>query len=117
MRRQLIAEKEVFRELERHATETHFARLREGRMESVETSALHLDILRDTKRINFAIAPPATPCSPPTRPSAKRRRKGRRLLRWHVIRCTRRRLALHPAAPGAEVRDSSARGNLHDWPA
>jgi phosphate:Na+ symporter len=52
----LIAEKEVFRELERHATETHFGRLREGRLESIETSALHLDILRDTKRINFHIA-------------------------------------------------------------
>jgi phosphate:Na+ symporter len=52
----LIGEKEVFRELERHATETHFARLREGRTESVETSALHLDILRDTKRINSHIA-------------------------------------------------------------
>ncbi|WP_225769562.1 Na/Pi cotransporter family protein [Inquilinus sp. Marseille-Q2685] len=52
----LIAEKEVFRELERHATETHFGRLREGRLESIETSALHLDILRDTRRINSHIA-------------------------------------------------------------
>ncbi len=52
----LIAEKEVFRELERHATETHFARLREGRLESIETSSLHLDILRDTRRINSHIA-------------------------------------------------------------
>lgn len=52
----LIAEKEVFRELERQATDTHFARLREGRLESIETSALHLDILRDTKRINSHIA-------------------------------------------------------------
>ncbi|WP_064742187.1 Na/Pi cotransporter family protein [Inquilinus limosus] len=52
----LIAEKEVFRELERHATETHFLRLREGRLESIETSSLHLDILRDTRRINSHIA-------------------------------------------------------------
>jgi len=52
----LIAEKEVFRELERQAIETHFARLREGRPESIETSALHLDILRDTRRINSHIA-------------------------------------------------------------
>jgi phosphate:Na+ symporter len=51
----LIAEKEVFRELERHATEAHFLRLREGRLESLETSALHLDILRDTRRINSHI--------------------------------------------------------------
>jgi len=52
----LIAEKEVFRDLERQATDAHFERLREGRPESVETSALHLDILRDTKRINSHIA-------------------------------------------------------------
>ena len=52
----LIGEKDVFREMERHATETHFARLRDGRSESIETSALHLDILRDTKRINSHIA-------------------------------------------------------------
>jgi phosphate:Na+ symporter len=52
----LIAEKEVFRGLERHATETHFARLRERRLESIETSSLHLDILRDTRRINSHIA-------------------------------------------------------------
>jgi phosphate:Na+ symporter len=52
----LIAEKDVFRELERQATDAHFARLREGRPESIETSALHLDILRDTKRINSHIA-------------------------------------------------------------
>lgn len=52
----LIAEKEVFRELERQASDAHFARLREGRPESIETSALHLDILRDTKRINSHIA-------------------------------------------------------------
>ena len=40
----------------RGATEAHFARVRAGRVESVETSALHLDILRDLKRINAHIA-------------------------------------------------------------
>ena len=54
--RRLIGEKEVFRDLEAHATEAHFARIRAGRTESVETSALHLDILRDLKRINAHIA-------------------------------------------------------------
>jgi phosphate:Na+ symporter len=43
--RELLGEKEVFRDLETHATETHFARIRAGRIESVETSALHLDLL------------------------------------------------------------------------
>lgn len=31
-------------------TEAHFARIRAGRVESVETSAFHLDVLRDLKR-------------------------------------------------------------------
>jgi phosphate:Na+ symporter len=50
--RRLLAEEEVFRDLEARATEAHFARIRAGRVESVETSALHLDVLRDLKRIN-----------------------------------------------------------------
>jgi phosphate:Na+ symporter len=54
--RRLLGEKEVFRDLEASATETHFARIRAGRVESVETSALHLDLLRDLKRINAHIA-------------------------------------------------------------
>ncbi|MGF6227998.1 phosphate:Na+ symporter [Inquilinus ginsengisoli] len=51
----LVAEKDGFRELERHATEMHLARLREHRLESIETSSLHLDILRDARRINSFI--------------------------------------------------------------
>jgi phosphate:Na+ symporter len=49
--RQLVAEKDSIRAAEREATEGHFQRLREGRVASIETSALHLDILRDLKRI------------------------------------------------------------------
>lgn len=59
--RRLLGEKEVFRELESRATETHFARIRAGRTESVETSALHLDVLRDLKRINAHLAAAAYP--------------------------------------------------------
>ncbi len=59
--RVLLSEKEVFRDLEARATETHFARIRAGRVESVETSALHLDVLRDLKRINAHIAAAAYP--------------------------------------------------------
>jgi phosphate:Na+ symporter len=54
--RSLLGEKEVFRDLEARATEAHFARIRAGRVESIETSALHLDVLRDLKRINAHIA-------------------------------------------------------------
>jgi phosphate:Na+ symporter len=59
--RDLLGEKEVFRDLEARATEAHFARIRAGRVESVETSALHLDVLRDLKRINAHIAAAAYP--------------------------------------------------------
>ena len=50
--RQLAAEKKIFRDLEARGTEAHFARLRAGVRESSETSALHLDLLRDLKQIN-----------------------------------------------------------------
>ncbi len=59
--RGLLGEKEVFRDLETRATEAHFARIRAGRMESVETSSLHLDMLRDLKRINAHVASAAYP--------------------------------------------------------
>jgi phosphate:Na+ symporter len=48
----LAREKEAFRAVEAEATAAHFARLREGKLQSVETSALHLDALRDLKRVN-----------------------------------------------------------------
>jgi phosphate:Na+ symporter len=59
--RALLGEKEVFRDLEARATEAHFARIRAGRVESVETSALHLDVLRNMTRINSHIAAAAYP--------------------------------------------------------
>ncbi len=59
--RQLLKEKEKFRELEMQGSQQHFARLRSGRIESIETSALHLDILRDLKRINSHLTSVAYP--------------------------------------------------------
>jgi phosphate:Na+ symporter len=50
--RLLLAEKEGFRTLEASATASHFARLRAGRIDTAETSSLHLDALRDLKRVN-----------------------------------------------------------------
>jgi phosphate:Na+ symporter len=50
--RRLLGEKTALRDLERRAAESHFARLREGRAESIETSSIHLDVVRDLKRIN-----------------------------------------------------------------
>ena len=50
--RLLAAEKEVFRDIEEAATQAHFDLLRSGRPGSAETSALHLDVLRDLKAVN-----------------------------------------------------------------
>jgi phosphate:Na+ symporter len=50
--RLLVEQKEAFRDIEAKATEAHFAQLRMGRREAIETSALYLDMLRDVKRIN-----------------------------------------------------------------
>jgi hypothetical protein len=49
------------RDLEQKATENHLRRLREGRTESIETSSLHIDIVRDLKRIAAHIASVAYP--------------------------------------------------------
>lgn len=59
--RQLFAEKAVMRDAERRATENHFERLRSGRSESIETSAIHLDVIRDLKRIHGHVASIAYP--------------------------------------------------------
>jgi phosphate:Na+ symporter len=50
--RLLASEKEIFRTMEAKATDAHFERLRAGHIETVETSTLHLDALRDLKNIN-----------------------------------------------------------------
>jgi phosphate:Na+ symporter len=50
--RLLAGEKEVFRDMEAAATRAHFDRLRQGRRETAETSALHIDMLRDLKQLN-----------------------------------------------------------------
>jgi phosphate:Na+ symporter len=50
--RLLAAEKEAFRGLQAASTEAHFERLRSRRPETTETSALHLDALRDLKSVN-----------------------------------------------------------------
>jgi len=59
--RQLLDEKVAIRDAERAAAENHLARLREGRIESIDTSSLHLDVLRDLKRIHSHICAVAYP--------------------------------------------------------
>ena len=57
----LLAEKAALRNAELAATERHLERLREGRPESLETTSLHLDVLRDLKRIHSHICSVAYP--------------------------------------------------------
>jgi phosphate:Na+ symporter len=59
--RKLIAEKAELRDAELTAAERHLERLREGRPETLETTSLHLDVLRDLKRINSHICSVAYP--------------------------------------------------------
>jgi phosphate:Na+ symporter len=59
--RKLIDEKVAVRDAERQAAENHLGRLRAGRPESIDSSALHLDILRDLKRIHSHICAIAYP--------------------------------------------------------
>jgi phosphate:Na+ symporter len=59
--RKLIAEKVELRNAELAAAERHLERLREGRPETLETTSLHLDVLRDLKRIHSHICSVAYP--------------------------------------------------------
>ena len=61
MARQLLGEKVRFREMEREASEAHMAGLASGRPETLATSSLHLDVIRDLKRINSHLTSVAYP--------------------------------------------------------
>lgn len=84
MARKLFEEKVVLREQEIMASESHFKRLSEGVAETIATSSLHLDILRDLRRINSYISLIAYPILEearvlePTRLRPSRAAKGRK---------------------------------------
>ncbi len=59
--RQLMEMKVKVRRMEKQSAERHLERLRDGRADSLQTSSLHLDILRDLKRINAHIVSVAHP--------------------------------------------------------
>ena len=59
--RQLLGEKEVFREIETRTTEEYFGRARARRAENIEMGKLLLDIVRDLKRVNAHLAAAAYP--------------------------------------------------------
>ncbi|MFD1252137.1 Na+/Pi-cotransporter [Devosia equisanguinis] len=59
--KRLLAQKIEIRRLEARSAGLHMARMRAGRTESVETSSIHLDLLRDLKRVNAHLASVAYP--------------------------------------------------------
>lgn len=59
--RELVKCKVEVRRMETLSAERHMERLRERRLETVETSSLHLDILRDLKRVNAHLISVAYP--------------------------------------------------------
>jgi phosphate:Na+ symporter len=58
---ELLAQKVLFRDLERAYADSHLERLTSQTMESIETSSLHLDLISDLKRINSHICSIAYP--------------------------------------------------------
>jgi phosphate:Na+ symporter len=59
--RQLVREKEVVRRLERDSHDRHLARLQSGMTRSIETSDIHLEVVRALKEINSLLATLAYP--------------------------------------------------------
>ena len=57
----LMESKVDIRRLEKQSSNRHLERLRDGLAESMQTSSLHLDMLRDLKRINAHIVSVAHP--------------------------------------------------------
>jgi phosphate:Na+ symporter len=61
MARRLLMQKASLRADGFETEDRHFARLKQGRFESIETSSIHLDIIRDLKRINSHLTSVAYP--------------------------------------------------------
>ncbi|MBY5817924.1 Na/Pi cotransporter family protein [Rhizobium leguminosarum] len=59
--RQMMEVKVEVRRMEKQSAERHLERLRDGRADSLQTSSLHLDMLRDLKRLNAHIVSVAHP--------------------------------------------------------
>jgi phosphate:Na+ symporter len=57
----LLEEKSRFNELERIYAENHLRRLTDNKLQSIATSALHLDVIRDLRRINSHLCALAYP--------------------------------------------------------
>lgn len=91
--RRLLREKIAVRTAEFEATDRHFSRLREGRAQSIETSSIHLDIVRDLKRINSHLTSVAYPILEAV---------------GELSQSRLREVTTEPAAPGHSHQDSVA---------
>ena len=59
--RAVVEQKETIRDLEQELEKQHLIRLREGQIASIETSAIHIDLLRSLKTLNSSFATLAYP--------------------------------------------------------
>ena len=125
--RRLLAEKATTRAAELAAADSHFARLREGRPESIETSAIHLDVMRDLKRINghlTSVAYPILEVAGELRDSRLREREaaqasgagaerqaGRHVILWRMI-FSKRYCNLIRMMPATIITAAMMRGRL-----
>ena len=71
----LIDSKKTIREAEQETSTQHFQRLREGLPETIATSSIHLDVVRDYRRINSYITTVAYQIIETTARHANERRK------------------------------------------
>ena len=97
---QLLAEKVLFRDLERAYADSHIERLSINTLQSIETSSLHLDLISNLKRINSHICSIAYPI----------------LEQAGVLARTRLREAPAPPASPSEQPDTpETRGSKESW--
>jgi phosphate:Na+ symporter len=85
--RELIARKTELRKMELEDTDKHLERLRSGVFESMVTSSIHLDVIRDFKRINshlVSVAYPVLERAGELRPSRLTKKSVRQLRQTEV---------------------------------
>lgn len=103
---ELLAQKVLFRDLERAYANSHLERLAGQTLESIETSSLHLDLISDLKRVNSHICSIAYPILEQAGVLAKTRLKEPEPERDEV-----------PGRRGAaDGHKANGNGAKHDWP-
>jgi PhoU domain len=121
--RKLISEKTEVRNAELYAAERHFERLRQGLPESIETTSIHLDVLRDLKRIHSHICsvafpvlekPPAN-CQQSMRPKATQSRWPFLVQNWRVNCAINRDQPCLISNPAADFGGGLIRRVGPDW--